>query len=107
MKSRKLCVAQGMVPLLVHSRVRELTLENSRRADHHCSGCHIACDHGSRGHKSPLAHGHTIENDGADTHQATVFQGGAMDNRAMTNRHLSTDSHRLARITMKNGWEVG
>ena len=57
----------------------------------------------SSGDQSTCSDSDAIQNDGANSHQASIVQRGAMDHSPVANGDVSTNAHRLPWITMKVG----
>ena len=92
-----------MAALFSNRLRRQLPLHHRRRAHHQGSGRHILGDNRTSSHQGAGTDGDAIENDGANPHQASILERGAVDHGPMANGDVGTESHRLPRITMVLG----
>ena len=92
-----------MAALLVDRFRRKIPLHDGRGAHHQSPRGHILCDDRSSGDQSTCSNSDAIQNDGANSHQASVVQRRAMDHSPVANGDVSTNAHRLPWITMKDG----
>ncbi len=91
-----------VVFLLENCGITLFTFHLSRNTRHKGTRRNIPCDDSSSCNKRALPNGDTIQDDGSNPDQTTVFKRGAVDDCAMTNRDIGTDQHRGTWITMQD-----
>ena len=101
--ARQFGIPACMLPLSIECVSILLTLDLRRHTSNKAPCRNISRHHGTGSHKGTTAYGDAIEDDGADSDQAPIFKGGAMDDGSVPDGDIAADDDGCSRITVQNG----